>query len=318
MWASVVAQEAVAAEGNPSPALLAAREAVQPLSTDYDTKLWAWVRERQVAAVHAWACLLGIDLQMHAYPSAAEYLAANAPLSAQLLLGLDLDPASTDDLRQVVSQALAPDGYVVVGIQQTEAPSSPPGAAAAPPPPPPHHHHHSHAGHDHSGLKGNAYNFASSPQHAASFDLVQGQLPDLPCFRTAPSQPLGCVESAYNFYASLCELGPHVAAHPALPNALLEYVAGWPIGARLAERCATQRHFMGFAARGQPPDANGTVAGGAGEDGTRNPYLLRALMGFCMFHSCKEVAPMSEVELASYGVAVKAPREGAAPTALFV
>ena len=58
-------------------------------------------RAAQVAALHAWACLLGIELRLHAHASAADFLATSAPLSAQLVLGLDLDPASTDDLRQV-------------------------------------------------------------------------------------------------------------------------------------------------------------------------------------------------------------------------
>ena len=72
---------------------------------------------------------------------------------------------------------------------------------------------------------------------------------------------------------------------------LLEWTAGWPVGTRLAERCAGQRHFMGYASDDGEP--GGSV---------RRPYLLRALMGFCMFHSCKEVAYLSEQDLAAHGV----------------
>ena len=35
-------------------------------------------------------------------------------------------------------------------------------------------------------------------------------------------------------------------------------------------------------------------------------HLLRGLMGFCMFHGCTEVALLSETDLASHGVAVRA------------
>ena len=43
-------------------------------------------------------------------------------MASQLVMGMDLDPASTDDFRHVVAQTLAPDGYVVGGIQMTESP----------------------------------------------------------------------------------------------------------------------------------------------------------------------------------------------------
>eukprot|EP00966_Prymnesium_polylepis_P118276 2734623-Prymnesium_polylepis.1 len=122
---------------------------------------------------------------MTAYGDKDVYLAATAPLSADLVLGYDLDPASTDDFRHLVSQSLSPGGYVVGGIQLTEASPDAAADAAAPPPPHHHHHHHHHAHEDHHGVKGNAYNFASSPQHTASFDLVQGQLSEAPCFRRA-------------------------------------------------------------------------------------------------------------------------------------
>ena len=303
------------ARGAASEALLAARHAISPLATEYDTKLWAWVRERQVASLHAWACMLGLELRLHAHASADAFLGASAPLSAQMVLGLDLDPASTDDLRRVVSQSLASDGFVVAGIQQTESSDSTPpistpiqsavdahaaahaasaSAAAFLPPPPPH----AHSGHDHSGLKGNAYNFGSSPQHAATFDLTQGQLSDVACTRTDAGQPLGCVEAAYNWFATLCTLGPHLGRSAALTNAFVEWTAGWPLGVRAAERCAGQRHFLGWEATDDEVAADPTAA-----RNPRNQYLLRGLMGFCMFHGCKEVAPLVELNLASYGMA---------------
>ena len=292
-------QAAVASRGPPSEKLASARHDIQPLSADYDTKLYAWVRERQVASLHAWACVLGLDLTLRAHSSHTDFLAAIPPLSAQMVLGLDLDPASTDDLRKVVSQSLASDGFIVAGIQQTETPPAPPppqDGSPPPPPPPPPRPAHTHGGHDHGGLKGNAYNFASSPQHAASFDLTQGQLSDLPCFRADPAAPLGCVEASHNWFATGCELGAHLGHAPVLANALLEFTAGWPVGGRLAEKCVGQRHFMGY--RGTGYRAGSGVAGGGEEvegaggstvDNTRNPYFVRALMGFCMFHSCKEV-----------------------------
>ena len=317
-------QAGVVTRGAASEALMAARHAISPLATEYDTKLWAWVRERQVASLHAWACMLGLELRLHAHASADAFLGASAPLSAQMVLGLDLDPASTDDLRRVVSQSLASDGFVVAGIQQTEssdstspvhgtadahadahaaahaAPHAASASAAAflpptpPPPPPPH----AHSGHDHSGLKGNAYNFGSSPQHAASFDLTQGQLSDIACTRTDAGQPLGCVEAAYNWFATLCTLGPHLGRSAALTNAFVEWTAGWPLGVRAAERCAGQRHFLGWEATDDEAAAEPTAA-----RNPRNQYLLRGLMGFCMFHGCKEVAPLVELDLASYGMA---------------
>jgi hypothetical protein len=171
-----------------------------------------------------------------------------------------------------------------------------------------HHHHHHHGGgggggaHDHTGVKGNAYNFASSPQHASGFDLIGGQLQTLKCTRTRAEEPLGCVEGSFNWFASLCELGEHLGGAPALSNALLEFTSGWPIGVRLAERCAGQRHFLGFA--------------DGADDNHRNPYLLRQLMGFCMFHGCEEVELLGEADLASRGVATR--RVGAANVTLFV
>jgi hypothetical protein len=266
----------------------------------------------QVSALHAWACVLGLELTLTAYPGTTEFVAAFPPLSAQLVLGSDLDPASSDDLRHVVALATASDGFVVAGIQQTESPPAAEKDAAAAEekavaPPPPHHHHHHHhhhSMHDHSGVKGNAYNFAASAQHASTFDLLQGQLSGLPCLRTATDLPLGCVEAAHNWFASLCDfasLGELTATRAPLADALHEFTNGWPLGGRLAERCAGQRHFLGY------------VDGG---ESVRNPYLLRQLMGFCMFHGCREVALIGEADLAGHGVAAEV--VGGANVSLFV
>ena len=214
--------------------------------------MWAWVREQQVSAILAWSCVLGIDLQLTAYPGSTEYLQATSPLSADLVLGSDLDPASNEDLRSVVAQTLKPDGYVVAGIQQTENPGGKPEEAeegteaAAKTVAKSHHHHHHHGLHDHTSVKGNAYNFATTPQHAASFDLLQGQLAGLPCLRTEASTSLGCVEGSYNWFASMCELGPHLGGSASLGNALREFTSGWPMGTRLSEKCVLQRHFLGY------------------------------------------------------------------------
>jgi len=149
--------------------------------------------------------------------------------------------------------------------------------------------------HDHTGVKGNAYNFASTPQHAASFDLLGGQLSNLDCFRTAGGAPLGCVEGAHNWFTSLCDLGEHLGGGAtggaALANALHEYTSGWPLGVRHAERCAGQRHFLGWDSQSSRNH--------------RNPYVLRQLMGFCMFHGCTEVAMLGEADLAAQGVGTR-------------
>ena len=42
-------------------------------------------------------------------------------MASQLVMGMDLDPASTDDFRHVVAQTLAPDGYVVLTLTLTLA-----------------------------------------------------------------------------------------------------------------------------------------------------------------------------------------------------
>ncbi|KAL3927836.1 MAG: hypothetical protein SGPRY_002650 [Prymnesium sp.] len=173
--------------------------------------------ERLVALVHAWACSLGLKLKLTAYSDKESYLAATTPLSSDLVLGYDLDPASTDDFRHLVAQAtfpfpplcasydshtrytLSPGGFIVGGIQMTEVDPGVPRTR-------PHVHVHG----DHHGVKGNAYNFASTPQHATAFDLVQGQMGGINCFR----QPLGCVEVGYNWFESLCDLGDHLGSTP--------------------------------------------------------------------------------------------------------
>ena len=192
----------------------------------------------------------------------------------------------------------------MAGIQQTE--SDPPGEAEGPPPPPPPPQLPRHVGHSHHP-RGNAYNFASTPQHAASFDLVGGQLGGLPCFRPhgAAGAPLGCVEAAHNWFASMCAWGPHLGNATQISAALTEFTAGWPTGGLASERCAAQRHFLGFDERASA--AAGTEDAEAEPvSNVHNMYLLRQLMGFCMFHGCKQVGDLGETALDLNGVA---PRE---------
>ena len=187
----------------------------------------------------------------------------------------------------------------MAGIQQTE--SDPPGEAEGPPPPPPQLPRH--VGHSHHP-RGNAYNFASTPQHAASFDLVGGQLGGLPCFRPhgAAGAPLGCVEAAHNWFASMCAWGPHLGNATQISAALTEFTAGWPTGGLASERCAAQRHFLGFDERASA--AAGTEDAEAEPvSNVHNMYLLRQLMGFCMFHGCKQVGDLGETALDLNGVA---------------
>ena len=290
-------QEALQAGGAPTEALTTARDGVHPLSEEYNGKLWCWVRERQVAALHAWACALGVKLHLAAYGSKEDFLAAVPPMSSQLVMGMDLDPASTDDFRHVVAQTLAPDGFLVAGIQQTESDAAGEPAEAEGPPPPPPPVLPQHVGHTHN-VRGNAYNFASTPQHATSFDLVGGQLGGVPCFRVEAGAPLGCVEAAYNWFASMCSWGPHLGNATQVSAALAEYTAGWPIGGLASERCAAQRHFHGFLSA-DAEDAE------AAHGNVRNMYLLRQLMGFCMFHGCKQVGDLGKATLDGKGVAAR-------------
>ena len=60
----------------------------------------------------------------------------------------------------------------------------------------------------------------------------------------------------------------------------------------LAERCAAQRHFLGYVDSSEAANH-------------RNPYFLRQLMGFCMFHGCKEVALLGEADLVVHGVTTR-------------
>ena len=69
-------------------------QALAPLESEHATKLGVWVRERQVAAVHAWACALGLKLKLRAFPDVAAFMAANEPMTTDLVLGLDLDPVA--------------------------------------------------------------------------------------------------------------------------------------------------------------------------------------------------------------------------------
>ena len=102
-------------------------------------------------------------------------------------------------------------------------------------------------------------------------------------------------------FTSLCDLGEHLGGGAtggaALANALHEYTSGWPLGVRHAERCAGQRHFLGYQQR--------LEADGGAESNVRNPYLTRQLMGFCMFHGCREVALLGGADLAAHGTAAR-------------
>ena len=168
------------------------------------------------------------------------------------------------------------------------------------------------AAHAERHSKGNAYNFVADAEHAASFGLVTNQLKEgelegggTMCFRGAADEALGCVEGAFNWFASVCVLGEHLAGiSEVLLNALAQYTSGWPVGGRFQERCAAQRHFLGYQ-----------HAAGGPSDNTRNPYLLRQLMGFCMFHSCKEEAPLADADLAAHGL--RLPPEGSEAAVLF-
>ena len=73
---------------------------------------------------------------------------------------------------------------------------------------------------------------------------------------------------------------------------------------RHAERCAGQRHFLGYDAADEGGGAaeDETGEGGGGAANHRSPYLLRQLMGFCMFHGCNEVALLGEADLAAHGI----------------
>ncbi|KAL1524290.1 hypothetical protein AB1Y20_019193 [Prymnesium parvum] len=258
----------------PSPPLHAATTHRIPQSFIYLSHV-------QVALVHAWACSLGLKLNLTAYADKDAYLAATRPLSTDLVLGYDLDPASSDDFRHLISQTLLPDGFIVGGIQLTEVDPD------TEVPKDPHRHTHE----DHHGVKGNAYNFVTTPQHAATFDLVQGQMGNVPCFREGPSEALGCVEVGHNWFESLCEFGYHLGSTPQIADAFAEYTAGWPTGGRRVERCAAQRHFLGYI---DDPDSEGI--------NLRNIYFHRGLMAFCLFHSCKEVAPLATTDLVANGV----------------
>ena len=52
------------------------REALATLQSEHAAKLNVWVRERQVAAVHAWACALGVELRLRAFTSVEAFIAA--------------------------------------------------------------------------------------------------------------------------------------------------------------------------------------------------------------------------------------------------
>ena len=171
------------------------------------------------------------------------------------------------------------------------------------------------AAHAERHSKGNAYNFVADAEHAASFDLVTNQLKEgelegggTMCFRGAADEALGCVEGAFNWFASVCVLGEHLAGiSEVLLNALAQYTSGWPVGGRFQERCAAQRHFLGYA----------YGPGIAADYNLHNAYFLRQLMGWCLFHGCEQGAtPFHDADLVAFGTAPLAPKDGgAAPAA---
>ena len=128
------------------------------------------------------------------------------------------------------------------------------------------------------------------------------------CFRGAADEALGCVEGAFNWFASVCVLGEHLAGiSEVLLNALAQYTSGWPVGGRFQERCAAQRHFLGYA----------YGPGIAADYNLHNAYFLRQLMGWCLFHGCEQGAtPFHDADLVAFGTAPLAPKDGgAAPAA---
>ena len=70
------------------------------------------------------------------------------------------------------------------------------------------------------------------------------------------------------------------------------------MGGLASERCAAQRHFHGFLSA-DAEDAE------AAHGNVRNMYLLRQLMGFCMFHGCKQVGDLGKATLDGKGVAAR-------------
>ena len=85
---------------------------------------------------------------------------------------------------------------------------------------------------------------------------------------------------------------------------------------RFAERCAAQRHFLGYDADDGEGEGEGGGDAMGGTGGRRrganlaNPYLLRQLMGFCMFHGCQEGGLLGEANLTAHGVAPAASAGG--------
>ena len=94
----------------------------------------------------------------------------------------------------------------------------------------------------------------------------------------------------------------HLGNATQISAALTEFTAGWPTGGLASERCAAQRHFLGFDERASA--AAGTEDAEAEPvSNVHNMYLLRQLMGFCMFHGCKQVGDLGETALDLNGVA---------------
>ena len=124
------------------------------------------------------------------------------------------------------------------------------------------------AAHAERHSKGNAYNFVADAEHAASFDLVTNQLKEgelegggTMCFRGAADEALGCVEGAFNWFASVCVLGEHLAGiSEVLLNALAQYTRAGPSAA--ASRSGAPRSATSSATRtapGLPPTTTCTT-----------------------------------------------------------
>ena len=79
-------QKELRTEGEVAAEVKLGREALATLQSEHAAKLNVWVRERQVAAVHAWACALGVELRLRAFTSVEAFMAANEPMMTDLVL----------------------------------------------------------------------------------------------------------------------------------------------------------------------------------------------------------------------------------------
>eukprot|EP00965_Chrysotila_dentata_P094969 3140555-Pleurochrysis_carterae.AAC.1 len=63
----LLVQGRLRAEGPVAAETTTGRQTLRQLHEEYSTKLTCWVREQQVAALHAWACALGLKLHLRAF-----------------------------------------------------------------------------------------------------------------------------------------------------------------------------------------------------------------------------------------------------------